>query len=228
MAVWPGATKAVQVVRQPRLVQRPFLRAAGARGSGAAAVMSLIQSARMNGHDPCAYLRDVMANLPKRRASQIGELLPNRWQPTGQRITRNTTGPSGKDGIAARLLTTFKPFASAIQYKDCPAPGRTWKTPAGPASTRGNRRVPRWSDHIILLEPPRLSTDFAVPGRPAKALAVPAPSVKRTASVMMAMTDQGTQQSGHGSNLVKTKDRPSWLSQTPDRVTEMQRGNTAK
>jgi hypothetical protein len=42
--------------------------------------MSLIQSARMNGHDPCAYLRDVMANLPKRRASQIGELLPNRWQ----------------------------------------------------------------------------------------------------------------------------------------------------
>lgn len=83
MAVWPGATKAVQVVRQPRLVQRPFLRAAGARGSGAAAVMSLIQSARMNGHDPYAYLRDVMAHLPKQRASQIGELLPNRWQPTG-------------------------------------------------------------------------------------------------------------------------------------------------
>ena len=45
--------------------------------------MSLIQSARMNGHDPYAYLRDVMAHLPKQRASQIGELLPNRWQPTG-------------------------------------------------------------------------------------------------------------------------------------------------
>jgi hypothetical protein len=45
--------------------------------------MSLIQSARMNGHDPYAYLRDVMAQLPKQRASQIGELLPNRWQPTG-------------------------------------------------------------------------------------------------------------------------------------------------
>jgi hypothetical protein len=29
------------------------------------------------------YLRDVMAQLPKQRASQIGELLPNRWQPTG-------------------------------------------------------------------------------------------------------------------------------------------------
>ena len=50
-------------------------------GQRAAAVMSLIQSARMNGHDPYAYLRDVMARLPMQRASQIGELLPPRWQP---------------------------------------------------------------------------------------------------------------------------------------------------
>jgi len=50
-------------------------------GQRAAAVMSLIQSARMNGHDPYSYLRDVMARLPMQRASQIGELLPHRWQP---------------------------------------------------------------------------------------------------------------------------------------------------
>jgi transposase len=50
-------------------------------GQRAAAVMSLIQSARMNGHDPYAYLRDVMARLPMQRASQIGELLPHLWQP---------------------------------------------------------------------------------------------------------------------------------------------------
>jgi transposase len=49
-------------------------------GKRAAAVMSLIQSARMNEHDPYAYLRDVMARLPMHRASQIGELLPHRWQ----------------------------------------------------------------------------------------------------------------------------------------------------
>jgi hypothetical protein len=42
--------------------------------------MSLIQSARMNGHAPYAYLRDVMARLPLQRASQIGELLPHRWK----------------------------------------------------------------------------------------------------------------------------------------------------
>ena len=50
-------------------------------GQRAAAVMSLIQSARMNGHDPYAYLRDVMARLPMQRANPIGELLPHRWQP---------------------------------------------------------------------------------------------------------------------------------------------------
>ncbi len=49
-------------------------------GKRAATVMSLIQSARMNGHDPYAYLRDVMARLPMQRASQIRELLPHRWQ----------------------------------------------------------------------------------------------------------------------------------------------------
>jgi hypothetical protein len=46
----------------------------------AAAVMSLIQSARMNGHDPYAYLKDVLTRLPTQRASQIGELLPHCWK----------------------------------------------------------------------------------------------------------------------------------------------------
>jgi transposase len=51
-------------------------------GQRAAAVMSLIQSARMNGHDPYAYLKDVLTRLPTHKASRIEELLPHRWQPT--------------------------------------------------------------------------------------------------------------------------------------------------
>lgn len=51
---------------------------AGQRG---AAVMSLIQSARLNGHDPYAYLKDVLTRLPTQRASLVHELLPHRWQP---------------------------------------------------------------------------------------------------------------------------------------------------
>jgi transposase len=50
-------------------------------GQRAAAVMSLIQSAKLNGHDPHAYLRDVLRRLPTHRASQIGDLLPHRWRP---------------------------------------------------------------------------------------------------------------------------------------------------
>jgi transposase len=50
-------------------------------GQRAAAVMSLIQSAKLNGHDPYAYLKDVLARLPTQKNSQITDLLPHRWQP---------------------------------------------------------------------------------------------------------------------------------------------------
>ena len=50
-------------------------------GQRAAAVMSLIQSAKLNGHDPQAYLRDVLRRLPTHKASQISELLPHLWVP---------------------------------------------------------------------------------------------------------------------------------------------------
>jgi hypothetical protein len=50
-------------------------------GQRAAAVMSLVQSARMTGHDPYAYLRDVLTRLPTHRARDIDQLLPHRWQP---------------------------------------------------------------------------------------------------------------------------------------------------
>ncbi len=48
-------------------------------GKRAAAIMSLIQSARLNGHDPYAYLKDVLIRLPTQRASEIGQLLPHQW-----------------------------------------------------------------------------------------------------------------------------------------------------
>jgi len=50
-------------------------------GRRAAAIMSLVHSARLNGHEPHAYLKDVMDRLPTQPASRIGELLPQRWRP---------------------------------------------------------------------------------------------------------------------------------------------------
>ena len=50
-------------------------------GKRAVAIMSLIHSARLNGHDPYAYMRDVLERLPLHPFSRIGELLPHRWEP---------------------------------------------------------------------------------------------------------------------------------------------------
>jgi transposase len=49
-------------------------------GQRAAIVMSLVQSAKLNGHDPWAYLRDVLERLPRHPNNRIDELLPHRWQ----------------------------------------------------------------------------------------------------------------------------------------------------
>ena len=43
--------------------------------------MSLVQSARLCGHDPHAYLKDVLERLPTHLNSRIDDLLPHRWQP---------------------------------------------------------------------------------------------------------------------------------------------------
>lgn len=47
----------------------------------AAAVMTLIQSAKLNGHDTYAYLKDVLTRLPTQKNNAIGELLPHKWKP---------------------------------------------------------------------------------------------------------------------------------------------------
>ena len=52
-----------------------------AAGQRAAAITSLIQSAKLNGHDPYVYLKDVLERLPTQRASDIDKLLPHRWAP---------------------------------------------------------------------------------------------------------------------------------------------------
>ena len=51
-------------------------------GQRAASIMSLIQSARLNGLDPYAYLADVLRRLPTHPDSQIDDLLPHCWKPS--------------------------------------------------------------------------------------------------------------------------------------------------
>jgi len=51
-------------------------------GQRAAAVMSLVHSARLNGHEQFAYLKNVLERLPTQPNSRIAELLPHRWTPS--------------------------------------------------------------------------------------------------------------------------------------------------
>jgi transposase len=50
-------------------------------GQRAAVVMSLVQSAKLNGLDPWAYLRDVLARIHTHPSQRLEELLPHRWRP---------------------------------------------------------------------------------------------------------------------------------------------------
>lgn len=50
-------------------------------GKRAAMVMSLVQSAKLHGHDPWVYLKDVLERLPEHPNHRIAELLPHLWKP---------------------------------------------------------------------------------------------------------------------------------------------------
>ena len=50
-------------------------------GKRAAMVMSLVHSAKLHGHDPWVYLKDVLERLLAHPNNRIDELLPHRWKP---------------------------------------------------------------------------------------------------------------------------------------------------
>jgi hypothetical protein len=79
----PIDSNAVENLIRPWALGRSNWLFAGSLRSGkrAAAIMSLIQSARMNVYDPYAYLKDVLTRLPTQRASEIEQLLPHQWTP---------------------------------------------------------------------------------------------------------------------------------------------------
>jgi hypothetical protein len=59
-----------------------------AGGRRAAAMYSLIESAKLNGINPQHYLADVLARIADHPARRIAELLPWNWKPTVARARR--------------------------------------------------------------------------------------------------------------------------------------------
>ena len=72
----------VNQIRPIALGRKNWLFAGSLRaGKRAPAIMSLIQSAKLNGHEPLAYLKDALTRLPTQTASRIDKLLPHLWKP---------------------------------------------------------------------------------------------------------------------------------------------------
>ena len=46
----------------------------------AANVMTLVQSAKLNGHDPYVYLKDVLVRPPAQPTGRLEELFPHQWR----------------------------------------------------------------------------------------------------------------------------------------------------
>ncbi len=60
-------------------------------GERAAVLMSLIESAKLNGHDPWAYLKDVFERLPTLKNRDLAQLLPHNWRPASATVVEPAT-----------------------------------------------------------------------------------------------------------------------------------------
>ncbi len=64
-------------------------------GERAGNVLSLIESAKLNGHDPWAYLKDVFERLPTLKNRELAQLLPHNWRgPTTGTAATPATAPN--------------------------------------------------------------------------------------------------------------------------------------
>ncbi len=81
----PIDNNAAENAVRPLAVGRKNWLFVGSRQAGerAAVVLSLIESAKLNGHDPWAYLKDVFERLPTLKQRDLAQLLPHNWSPPG-------------------------------------------------------------------------------------------------------------------------------------------------
>lgn len=80
---YPIDNNTVENAIRPVAVGRKNWLFAGSERAGerAAAIMSLLATAKANGHDPHAWLSDVLTRLPTTKDRDIGALLPHTWKP---------------------------------------------------------------------------------------------------------------------------------------------------
>lgn len=78
----PDNNAVERAIRPIALGRNNWLFAGSVRGGQAAAtILSLIETAKLSGVEPFAYLRDVLARINSHRVDRLTELLPFNWKP---------------------------------------------------------------------------------------------------------------------------------------------------
>ena len=105
---WPGLTRylddgdipidnnAAENAIRPLVVGRKNWLFIGSQQAGerAAVIMTLIETAKLNGHDPWAYLKDVFERLPTLKNADLHLLLPHLWTAPSATAVPTITSPA--------------------------------------------------------------------------------------------------------------------------------------
>ena len=94
-----------------------------AGGRRAAAIYTLIETAKLNDVDPQAWLADVLARLQDHPAKRIAELLPWNWKKPQQQQQRSRVGSSIRSGSRHQLAIP-RPPPDSYAYHAEPAPAQ--------------------------------------------------------------------------------------------------------
>jgi hypothetical protein len=71
-----------QLLRSIALGRKNWLHVGGDRGGRTAAILiSVVQSCKLHGVEPWAYIRDILDRVSTHPARRIDELLPDAWKP---------------------------------------------------------------------------------------------------------------------------------------------------
>lgn len=99
----PIDNNAVENAIRPLAVGRKNWLFVGSQQAGerAAVMLSLIESAKLNGHDPWAYLKDVFERLPTLKARDLELLLPHNWRPADKAPVLATAAAPAPAAMAA-------------------------------------------------------------------------------------------------------------------------------
>lgn len=114
-----------QIFSLRRVGRKAWLFAGSIRdGEAAAVAFSLIETAKLNGIEPFAYLKDVLTRIRSHRIDRLAELLP---------FNLNTNGIT-----AGKTKTTYRRCHSQVT-----AIARVWDAPRQQPDCRARLRLPR-------------------------------------------------------------------------------------